>query len=117
MVVLDWLLDSDPSIRWQTLRDLVDAPAQVVEAERARVATEGWGLRLLDLEGEDGLWEGGALFPVRDGRPYPGTKAEGQPWTATAYSLQMLCDLGVDPQADRVREGGRAGPGHLPLGA
>jgi hypothetical protein len=103
VTVLDWLLDSDPSIRWQTLRDLDDAPADLVDAERARVAVEGWGARILALRGEDGLWEGGALFPVRDGRPYPGTRAEGQPWTATAYSLVLLQDLGVDPQDDRVR--------------
>jgi hypothetical protein len=103
VTVLDWLLDSDPSIRWQTLRDLDDAPADVVDAERARVAVEGWGARILALRGEDGLWEGGALFPVRDGRPYPGTRAEGQPWTATAYSLVLLQELGVDPQDDRVR--------------
>jgi|GEM_PF-5338231 len=49
MAVLDWLLDSDPAIRWQVLRDLVHAPAEVVAAERARVATEGWGARLLAL--------------------------------------------------------------------
>ncbi len=67
MSVVDWMLDSDPSIRWQALRDLADAPAEVVEAERARVATEGWGARLLALQGEDGQWEGGALFPARRG--------------------------------------------------
>src|ERR1041385_8593665 len=67
MTVLEWLLDSDPAIRWQVLRDLVDAPAEVVAAERARVATEGWGDRLLALQGEDGQWEGGALFPARRG--------------------------------------------------
>lgn len=49
MTALDWLLDSDPSIRWQVLRDLVHAPAAVVASERARVATEGWGARLLAL--------------------------------------------------------------------
>jgi hypothetical protein len=102
VAVLDWMLDSDPSIRWQVLRDLVDAPAEVVAAERARVATEGWGARLLALQGEDGQWEGGALFPAgwwesaRD-------QNEGQPWTATAYSLVLLRDLGVDPRCDRVR--------------
>ena len=58
MTELDWLLDSDPAIRWQVLRDLVHAPAEVVAAERARVATEGWGARLLDLLGEDGQWAG-----------------------------------------------------------
>ncbi len=65
MTVLDWLLDSDPAIRWQVLRDLVDAPAEVVAAERARVATEGWGARLLALQGDDGQWAGGACFPAR----------------------------------------------------
>ena len=49
MTVLDWMLDSNPSIRWQALRDLADAPVEVVAAERARVATEGWGARLLAL--------------------------------------------------------------------
>jgi len=52
----DWLLDSDPAIRWQGLRYFVLAPAEVVAAERARVATEGWGARLLALQGEDGQW-------------------------------------------------------------
>jgi hypothetical protein len=70
MNVLDWTLDSDPSIRWQALRDLADAPAEVVAAERARVATEGWGARLLALEGEDG----------DDGDH--SDDDEGQPWTA-----------------------------------
>ncbi|HKV29392.1 MAG TPA: hypothetical protein VJT14_00065 [Candidatus Dormibacteraeota bacterium] len=102
MAVLDWVLDSDPSIRWQALRDLVGAPSEVVAGERARVATEGWGARLLALQGEDGQWEGGALFPARR-RESAGGDNEGQPWTATAYSLVMLQDLGVDPQCDRVR--------------
>ena len=88
--VIAWLLDSDPAIRWQVLRDLVGAPAETVAAERARVATEGWGARLLALQGEDGQWEGGALFPAQ----WHGEWAEGQPWTATAYSLVALHDFG-----------------------
>jgi len=100
VTVLDWLLDSDPAIRWQALRDLAAAPAEIVAAERARVATEeaGWGARLLALQGDDGLWEGGALFPAE--RAESGT---GQPWTATAYSLVLLHDFGVDPHHDTVR--------------
>jgi hypothetical protein len=62
--MLAWLLDSDPAIRWQALRDLANAPAEVVAAERARVANEGCGARVLALQGEDGQWEGGALFPA-----------------------------------------------------
>ncbi|HEY6056958.1 MAG TPA: hypothetical protein VIV06_02950, partial [Candidatus Limnocylindrales bacterium] len=104
VTALDWLLEADPSIRWQALRDLCDAPAYLVETERARVAAEGWGARILALQGHDGLWEGGALFPVRDGRPYPGNPAEGQPWNATGYSLVLLQDLGVDPNDVRVRQ-------------
>ena len=100
MTVLDWLLDSDPAIRWQVLRDLADAPAEVVASERARVANEGWGARILALQGEDGQWEGGALFPARKAGS---EKPKAQPWTATAYSLVLLQDLGVEPQCEKVR--------------
>ncbi|MDQ6917724.1 MAG: hypothetical protein M3Z98_00035 [Candidatus Dormibacteraeota bacterium] len=104
MTVLEWMLDSDPSIRWQALRYLADAPAEVVSAERARVATEGWGARLLALQGEEGQWEGGALFPARWWSDHGGpSDDEGQPWTATAYSLLLLRDLGIDPRCDQAR--------------
>jgi hypothetical protein len=101
MTVLDWLLDSDPAIRWQVLRDLADAPAEVVAKERARVASEGWGARLLALQGDDGQWAGGACFPARsfDWR----AENQGQPWTATLPTLQLLHDFGVDPRSDPVR--------------
>src|SRR5258708_15084642 len=48
--VIEWLLDSDPSIRWQVLRDLAEEPEEVVAAERSRVASEGWGARLLPTD-------------------------------------------------------------------
>ena len=101
MTVPDWLLDSDPAIRWQVLRDLVDAPGGVVAAERARVAAEGWGARLLALQGADGQWAGGACFPAG----YLGHAGEfqGQPWISTLPTLQLLCDFGIDPGSDRVR--------------
>jgi hypothetical protein len=102
MTVLDWLLDSDPAIRWQVLRDLVHAPAEVVAAERARIATEGWGARLLALQGEDGQWEGGACFPARNLQPIG--SEPGQPWTSTLPTLQLLYDFGVEPYSDRVRQ-------------
>jgi hypothetical protein len=101
MSVLDWLLDSDPAIRWQVLRDLVVAPAEAVEAERARVATEGWGARLLALQGEDGQWAGGACFPARSFNWR--AENQGQPWTSTLPTLQLLRDFGVDPRSERVR--------------
>ena len=102
MTVVDWLLDADPAIRWQVLRDLLDRPADIVAAERARVAAEGWGARLLALQGDDGLWASGALFP--DGRAFdPSTTIPGQPWTATEPTLTLLRLFGVDPGDARVQ--------------
>jgi hypothetical protein len=98
VIVLDWLLDSDPSIRWQVLHDLTDASKEEVFAERARVATEGWGARLLALQAGDGQWDGGTYFPS----PYDGSE-EGQPWTATTHSLALLRAFGLDPDSDEAR--------------
>jgi hypothetical protein len=105
MTVLEWLLHADPAIRWQVLRDLGGAPADVVATERARVATEGWGARMLALQGEDGQWAGGAYFPAHAEAETTSDdqKDEPQPWTATTYSLLLLRDFGVDPRDDRVR--------------
>jgi hypothetical protein len=90
--VIQWLLEGDPAIRWQTLRDLAGASPGEVAAERDRVEREGWGARLLAVEGADGLWDGGACFPA----DYTGGEP-GQPWTATMHSLQTLQILGLDP--------------------
>ena len=86
--VIDWLLDSDPSIRWQVLRDLTQKPAGVAEAERSRVASEGWGLTLLDRQRPDGQWGDGVAHPF---------------WWTNMYTLVFLRDLGVDPASARVR--------------
>jgi len=103
MDVTAWLLDADPAIRWQVLQDLVDAPPDEVAAERARVATEGWGARLLAEQADDGRWDGGTYRPgwVDDDRPF------FDAWTATHFSLQQLTELGLDPaspQAQRAVE-------------
>jgi hypothetical protein len=99
--VIDWLLDSDPSIRWQVMRDLLDAPEPQWRAERAKVETEGWGARLLSYEDEDGQWAGGAFLPRDfDLREW---QEVGQPWTTTAFSLSQLHELGLDPTSDRAR--------------
>jgi hypothetical protein len=99
MNVHDWLLDGDPAIRWQVLRDLDDAPADVVEAERARTASEGWGARLLALRDPDGQWAGGACFPAG-----PHDPSAPQPWTSTLPTLDLLCAFGLDPDSDAARE-------------
>jgi len=100
MTVVDWLLDSDPALRWQVLRDLTDAPPEAVSAERARVAAEGWGARLLALRDDDGQWAGGACFPA----DFRGDFSQGQPWTSTLPTLTLLRDFGIDPSAEAVRE-------------
>ncbi|HEX7105783.1 MAG TPA: squalene cyclase [Acidothermaceae bacterium] len=100
---LDWLLDSDPAIRWQALRDLADAPTDVVAAERARVATSGWGARLLAARDDDGQWAGGACFPG-PGRRTRGADAPGQPWTSTLHTLELLREFGLDPSSEQAVE-------------
>ena len=87
--VIQWLLDSDPSIRWQVMRDLMDESDEVVAGERSRVASEGWGSRLLDLQGPDGQWGGGTFLPPS--------------WTSTFDTLLLLRDLGLDPTSERAR--------------
>ncbi|WNV86971.1 squalene cyclase [Umezawaea sp. Da 62-37] len=95
-----WLLDSDPALRWQVERDLVGAPPEVWRATRAEVATEGFGARLLALQDPDGQWAGGAFFPA----PAPDApKEEGQPWTATTWTLNSLREWGLDAAVPRGR--------------
>ncbi len=99
--VIEWLLDSDPSIRWQVMRDLLDVPESEWIAERAKVETEGWGARLLSYQDEDGQWAGGAFFPTDfDPREW---SERGQPWTATTFSLSQLREFGLDPSSDRAK--------------
>src|ERR687888_2361773 len=110
--VIDWLLDpeqSDPSIRWHVMRDVLDASQSEWATERARVETEGWGAQLLALEDEDGQWAGGAYFPADFDWHGPEAQrgADGrmatQPWTATSHSLSLLREFGLDPTSERAR--------------
>jgi len=86
--VIGWLLDADPAIRWQVMRDLTATPVEVVAAERSRVASEGWGLRLLDEQRADGQWGDGVATPF---------------WWSNLYTLLFLRDLGLDPNCDGAR--------------
>lgn len=94
--VLDWLLESDPALRWQVERDLLGAPEAVWSATRARVATEGAGAAVLAQQDPDGQWDGGAYFPDP---PRPEDDGPGQPWTATTWALNDLREWGVDAAA------------------
>jgi hypothetical protein len=82
-----WLLESDPSIRWQVMRDLIGASAEEVARERARVATEGIGAQLLALQAADGRW-GGAAW--------------NRGWNSTMHVLMLLRELGLDPATDQA---------------
>lgn len=99
MSTMTWLLEADPAIRWQVLRDLTDAAPAEVAAERARVTSEGWGAQLLSLQDPDGHWDGGTYRPgwVDDAKPF------FDAWTATHFSLQLLREFGVDPAAPEAR--------------
>lgn len=98
--VTEWMLDSDPALRWQVERDVAGLPAEVWQATRARVATEGFGAQLLALQDADGQWAGGSYFP--GDFDWHGPEAQpgaGQPWTATTWSLNALRDWGLDASA------------------
>jgi hypothetical protein len=83
---LEWLLDSDPAIRWQVMKDLSGEASGAIAAERSRIASEGWGARLLALQGLDGNWGDGVSKPK---------------WHSTLYTLLQLRDMGLDPASEQ----------------
>lgn len=78
----DWLLDGDPAIRWQTMQDLLAVGPKSVERERAKVATAGWGRRLLDQQDPEGTFAKALYSPK---------------WISTTYSLLLLWRMGLPP--------------------
>jgi len=86
--VLKWLLDSDPAVRWQVMRDLTDEAPHMIAAERSRIATEGWGAKLLALQSPAGNWGG----------------PEDRGLLITLYSLVVLMDFGLDPASKQARK-------------
>ncbi len=100
--VIEWLMEGDPAIRWQVMRDLLDARPEEVEAERARVATEGWGAQFLALQQTDGSW---------GSNPYA-------KWNGTFYTMLVLRDLGLPAEHEGARRAARIllDSGHRPNG-
>ena len=86
---IQWLLDSDPAIRWQVMRDLMDEAPDAIAAERFRVATEGWGAQLLARQSRAGNF---------------GDPKEDRGLLITLYSLVILMDLGLDPTSKQARK-------------
>lgn len=91
--VISWLLEGDPAIRWQVMRDLLDQPRRAWEAERQRVATTGWGAEFLKLQDKEGTWSH-TLY----GNPK---------WTCTTYTLLLLRDMGLPQDCPRAVQGTR----------
>ena len=90
MNVNEWLMDSDPAIRWQVMRDLIGASSAEVAAERARVASEGWGARLLAQQQPNGGWS-------RVEKP---TRFVETPDGSATHALALLVDMGLDPASE-----------------
>ncbi len=78
--VTDWLMQGDPSIRFQTMRDLLDSNHREAGSEQEKVTVEGWGARLLSLQDAEGTWNGGIYSPK---------------WTSTTYTMLLLRDIGL----------------------
>ena len=93
--VIRWLLDGDPAIRWQALRDLAGAAERTVERERRKVARDGWGVRLLAKQDADGRWASGL---ASDGGLY------SPKWISTTYTMLMLRDFGLPANNRQARK-------------
>jgi hypothetical protein len=93
--VIQWLLDGDPAVAWQTLRDLVGVSESIVERERRRVARDGWGARLLEKQDPVGTWAG-------ENRPDRGLYTPK--WTSTTYTMLTLRDFGLTPSNRQARK-------------
>jgi hypothetical protein len=86
--IIQWLLEGDPSIRWQVQRDLLNSSPAKYEAERRKIPKEGWSARLLALQGSNGHWGGGIYTPK---------------WTSTTYTMLTLRQLGLPPNDPRTK--------------
>jgi hypothetical protein len=85
---LSWLLDGDPSVRWQVKKDLMQNPD--FESDRQKIETEGWGKKLLEKQDPEGTWAGNYYSPK---------------WISTHYTTLLLRRLGLDqnnPQAQKA---------------
>ena len=88
--LIAWLMEGDPAIRWQAMRDLLDAPEQEWKAEQRRTMESGWGARLLALQDASGSWGGGIYSPK---------------WTSTTYTLLTLRSIGIPRACEAARRG------------
>ena len=88
--IINWLMEGDPAIRWQTLRDLMDVPEQTWKTEQQRTMHIGWGAQLLSLQNNNGCWGGGIYTPK---------------WTSTTYTLLVLHSIGIPRDCQAGKRG------------
>jgi hypothetical protein len=93
--VMRWLLEGDPAIRWQSLRDLIGAPESTIERERQKISRHGWGARLLAKQDPKGTWAGGQ---ASDSGLY------SPKWTSTTYTMLLLRDFGLPANNRQARK-------------
>lgn len=81
--LINWLLEGDPSIRWQVMQDLQNADFSNVFKMRRQMTKEGWAAQLLNLQDkETGMWGNGLYNPK---------------WISTHYSMLFLKRIGLLP--------------------
>lgn len=84
---LNWLLDSDPSIRWQVLEGFTNSSKNKILSERKKVASEGWGAKLLSYQNPNGMWAD-SLYSRK--------------WISTTYTMMLLKNFGLMPGHKRA---------------
>ncbi len=87
------MMEGDPAIRWQAMRDLLDEPEKEWRAERRRTLKEGWGARFLAEQDANGIWGGGLYSPK---------------WISSTYTLLALTGIGLPPDCAPARRGAQA---------
>ena len=87
--IIAWLLESDPSIRWQVMRDLLEEDDEIFTQERMRVSSDGWGADLLSRQDTSGRWAG-QLYDHK--------------WISTTYTMQLLRRMGLDPESPQAHD-------------
>lgn len=88
--IIQWLMEGDPAVRWQTQRDLLSESTEVYENERALTSTSGWVNRFLELQDPEGTWGGGLYSPK---------------WKSTTYTMLTLRYLGLPPKHPQALKG------------
>jgi len=84
--LIDWLLEGDVAIQYQTRRDLL---GEDLPALQARIAQEGWGAAFLQARNESGHW-GRGFYQIK--------------WISSHYTLLDLKNLALAPNHPLPRE-------------